>query len=930
MKLSLKRTGALMATAALATTLAATGAALLLRPTDAGAEEAGEGLTYFYNKLGDDQYAKRFYELFQSLDRDGVLKTGKLQVELTEKNVATKNDVEAFVENGNLRIPKAYGAGRDSYLMDHPDLFYVDLFGTSLNAGQKGSEYVAYLDSSRVTSLYVGEANSESKVASAIAAYEAKLTTIVNGAKAAGDAREQIAYVNRYFCENVEYSFGIEVRDGKNVDTPAAAYIYSSYGSLVNGKAVCEGYAKGFKAVMDRLNIPCVCVSGYSVKESGSDAHMWNTVKLDGNWYNIDVTWNATSGQNNQEKWFLLGTSDFDYAHESDPVISSSGFELDYPAVSPYDYGSNEDGNGMNVSTELVDQGEMGKRLDLTVVYEEKNGEALHEENKYLAFRFGDLVDGQIQWGLWSSAVEANVAYAPFWEFKEKENVLHIHAGIRFVQFALIGRAPDENGGAVYPESAGENAGKPFNYMYKTENLKDEDFIVSPSAVFENEGHGSYMPSPWGNPNLSNGGALPVNGTYDFRFTYTESLERIDPGKSVELSITTARGNDTVMDRVVISDFEWDGDKVISFRFTPSPMYIHNGSWYDFVPTNLQGVKSKKVPDPVRFTFKSKSVVCSKVFNDGRLYMNVFGTPQLLDTSDISVTDFKDENGNYYAESQRSQLMLVVNRTDEQREDEMRETLLDETPVKSEDILSSASYEINLQICGVVKKVPNGSYMQVAFGFPQGYSAEDAGTTFKIYHYKHDDKGQITGVEEIPAIITEYGIIARVESFSPFMIVALKKESAAATVPDKAVYASVSGSGTLTTEGKSGISFVEGDTISYKIEAKEGYKVTRVLLNGKVLDASLYANGTLTLKKEELNESNTLEAVFMTSESVQSYENAGVVLKVSEAKDGPVSPVQNNDDNAGWIIGLVVAAVVLVCGAGIVTAVFLVKKKQSK
>ncbi len=58
-------------------------------------------------------------------------------------------------------------------------------------------------------------------------------------------------------------------------------------GVFVHKTAVCQGYAEAFKLCMDILGIECIMVTG----EAGSESHAWNAVKLDGEWYMIDVTW---------------------------------------------------------------------------------------------------------------------------------------------------------------------------------------------------------------------------------------------------------------------------------------------------------------------------------------------------------------------------------------------------------------------------------------------------------------------------------------------------------------------------------------------------------------------------------------------------------------------------------------------------------------
>lgn len=429
---------------------------------------------------------------------------------------------------------------------------------------------------------------------------------------------------------------------------------------------------------------------------------------------------------------------------------------------------------------------------------------------------------------------------------------------------------------------------------------------------------------------------MKVDATYEMTFVYSDTLVPAE-GKTaadVGLNIETARGNDTINDSVEITNFKWDGNKTISFTFKPSRMFIHNGITYYFTPTNLVGKKSNKIPNPVTYYFSGKNVVCSKIFNDGRLYINAYGSPNILDTSDLAVNDFKDENGNYYAKNQRSQLILVADKAGNKKTGQMLDMLETNEGIEKDDVITTASYEISLQICGVVQKIPNGSYVQVAFGFPEGFSPDDEGTTFKIYHYTHDDKGNITGVEEIPVIVTKYGLIAKVQSFSPFTVVQVKKDA----VTDngaKNVYASVSGNGgTITAEdGTSGIREVTGDSITYTITAEAGYRIDRIMLNGKAVSKERYANGTITLTKEELEAGNTLEASFVTESSAANYEQKGVEIKrpdtivltsaeVNESFQGGNS----KGANAAVILVACVAAVSVIAVS--VTAIVVVLKRK--
>ncbi len=70
--------------------------------------------------------------------------------------------------------------------------------------------------------------------------------------------------------------------------TLAAAHTHDLIGVMLNGTGVCESYSRAFQYLMYRCGIPVALVTG--VTESG-ESHMWNAIKIDGSWYQVDVTW---------------------------------------------------------------------------------------------------------------------------------------------------------------------------------------------------------------------------------------------------------------------------------------------------------------------------------------------------------------------------------------------------------------------------------------------------------------------------------------------------------------------------------------------------------------------------------------------------------------------------------------------------------------
>lgn len=89
--------------------------------------------------------------------------------------------------------------------------------------------------------------------------------------------REKIRAVHDWIVKNTAYDIA-----NYNAGT-IPREDYSLVGVMLNHTGVCEGYADTFRYFCDVLDIECGTVA--------SSNHAWNKVKLDGEWYYIDVTW---------------------------------------------------------------------------------------------------------------------------------------------------------------------------------------------------------------------------------------------------------------------------------------------------------------------------------------------------------------------------------------------------------------------------------------------------------------------------------------------------------------------------------------------------------------------------------------------------------------------------------------------------------------
>ena len=77
----------------------------------------------------------------------------------------------------------------------------------------------------------------------------------------------------------------LDTYEGEDQDPDNA----NPYGVFVNQRAICKGYTSTFQLFMDMLNIECITVNGLA--NADKEEHAWNMVRLDGEWYCVDVTW---------------------------------------------------------------------------------------------------------------------------------------------------------------------------------------------------------------------------------------------------------------------------------------------------------------------------------------------------------------------------------------------------------------------------------------------------------------------------------------------------------------------------------------------------------------------------------------------------------------------------------------------------------------
>ena len=74
------------------------------------------------------------------------------------------------------------------------------------------------------------------------------------------------------------------------------------YGVFVLHKANCVGLAKAFKYLANACGLSCVCVGGYTSKDNDAMGHTWNNIKIENQWYSVDLTTEVSAREGDNKK----------------------------------------------------------------------------------------------------------------------------------------------------------------------------------------------------------------------------------------------------------------------------------------------------------------------------------------------------------------------------------------------------------------------------------------------------------------------------------------------------------------------------------------------------------------------------------------------------------------------------------------------------
>lgn len=285
---------------------------------------------YYYSQL--DTYGKSIYNKLQK-EKD-KLKTGTYVF-----NFGTSFNTLLHSENGEETLNTAFQSAWNAFSYDQNDLFYIDINKINLikESRSLGGITTYYISIGPVNSgNYLQNDFQNQETIEKAEKYINNITKQIKEQTKNDTNIQKVKKVHDWLVSVIEYDQSEEEKSNK----------YNIYGALHDKKAVCEGYARSFKYIMEQIGVPCVLVAGTAQNTTGNtEVHAWDYVQIDENWYAIDVTWDdpiingdQTLSEDQKYKYFLKGSEEFFKNHTENGTLSENSIKFTYPKLSTNNY----------------------------------------------------------------------------------------------------------------------------------------------------------------------------------------------------------------------------------------------------------------------------------------------------------------------------------------------------------------------------------------------------------------------------------------------------------------------------------------------------------------------------------------------------------------------------------------------------------------
>lgn len=140
--------------------------------------------------------------------------------------------------------------------------------------------YTYTYSGSKILKFKIKTEYTQSQIVSMVNAMTTAINQLTNDIKNLSDVEKALVLHDR-LIQRCSYQ-QIKQSDGKY-----STLDYTTYGSLIVHISVCAGYAKAYKALLNKLGVECYVVTSETMN------HAWNVVVINGKRYHVDCTWDG-------------------------------------------------------------------------------------------------------------------------------------------------------------------------------------------------------------------------------------------------------------------------------------------------------------------------------------------------------------------------------------------------------------------------------------------------------------------------------------------------------------------------------------------------------------------------------------------------------------------------------------------------------------
>lgn len=158
---------------------------------------------------------------------------------------------------------------------DNPDLFYVS-----------SSVSYRYTNDNYIYDIQPRYSMTAEEITDAKVIFNNGVNEALSHIDNSMDDVQKALVMHDYICDKATYPVLNSAADDKEI-------YHSAYGLFYDGNIVCAGYALAYSYLMNQLGIECKYVTSSPMK------HAWNAIKINGQWYNVDITWDDMTLYNN-------------------------------------------------------------------------------------------------------------------------------------------------------------------------------------------------------------------------------------------------------------------------------------------------------------------------------------------------------------------------------------------------------------------------------------------------------------------------------------------------------------------------------------------------------------------------------------------------------------------------------------------------------